>query len=528
MFSPKLKFLPLALVTTLGLSACGGSSSDISGNNNNNGNNNGSNEFEWVAGQFTPYRDLAQECSSTNGIAEKLWMRSWSNDTYLWYDEIIDRDPANFSIEDYFNVLITNELSESGNRKDNFHFSMPTDEWQQLNQSGASFGYGMNYSLRNASATTSRQVTVTFTDPSTPAATANVSRGAVLVEIDGVNVASAATQAEIDILNAGLFPTDNGKQTEFVVRDLGSSQLRTVNLTAQTVIATPVQNTKTIQTTSGKVGYLQFNTHIATAERGLYDAFTTLANEGVDDLVIDLRYNGGGLLAIASQMGYMVAGEQATTGKTFEQMRFNDKYPNSDPVTGATLEPTPFIPISLGYNEDLLGRGVALPSLNLDRVFVLTTDSTCSASEAFMNGLRGIDIEVIQIGDTTCGKPYGFYPTDNCDTTYFTIQFRGENQKGFGDYSDGFMPSMNPVISSQVQGCVVEDDLNHALGDSSEGLLSAALHYRANGSCPAVAQSKALAAPAVPFDDPGYMLEDTRKQSLWRNNRILTDINGAQ
>ena len=55
--------------------------------------------------------------------------------------------------------------------------------------------------------------------------------------------------------------------------------------------------------------------------------------------------------------------------------------------------------------------------------------------------LRGIDIEVIQIGSTTCGKPYGFYGLDNCGTTYFTVQFRGVNAKGYGDYSDGFSPS---------------------------------------------------------------------------------------
>ena len=58
-----------------------------------------------------------------------------------------------------------------------------------------------------------------------------------------------------------------------------------------------------------------------------------------------------------------------------------------------------------------------------------------------MNGLRGVGVEVIQIGSTTCGKPYGFYPTDNCGTTYFTIQFKGVNDAGFGDYSDGFSPA---------------------------------------------------------------------------------------
>ncbi len=96
---------------------------------------------------------------------------------------------------------------------------------------------------------------------------------------------------------------------------------------------------------------------------------------------------------------------------------------------------------------------------------MLTTDDTCSASEAFMNGLRGIDVEVIQIGGKTCGKPYGFYPQDNCGTTYFSIQFSGINFKGFGDYADGFNPTNSPVFAADVKGCPVADDFSKVLGD---------------------------------------------------------------
>ena len=82
-----------------------------------------------------------------------------------------------------------------------------------------------------------------------------------------------------------------------------------------------------------------------------------------------------------------------------------------------------------------------------------------------MTASRGIDIEVIQIGEPTCGKPVGFYPTDNCGTTYFTVQFRGVNAKGFGDNSDGFIPIEGATKEgSNVPGCRVADDFNHALG----------------------------------------------------------------
>jgi len=102
-----------------------------------------------------------------------------------------------------------------------------------------------------------------------------------------------------------------------------------------------------------------------------------------------------------------------------------------------------------------------------------------------MNGLRGIDIDVIQIGNTTCGKPYGFYPFDNCGTTYFSIQFGGTNDKGFGEYSDGFSPQNIPQPAGvELPGCLVSDDFTRQLGDPQEGMTRAALQYREDASCP--------------------------------------------
>ncbi len=100
--------------------------------------------------------------------------------------------------------------------------------------------------------------------------------------------------------------------------------------------------------------------------------------------------------------------------------------------------------------------GQALPALNLSRVFVLTTASTCSASEAIINSLQGVNVQVIQVGSTTCGKPYGFYPADNCGVTYFSIQFQGVNAKNFGDYPDGFTPQNTIAVQGVLlPGCSV-------------------------------------------------------------------------
>lgn len=513
-----------ATLIALGLSACGGSE-DSSENSAANNKPTTDNIQTWVKGEFADAERFINQCSSNQtgtAFTEKMWLRSWSNDTYLWYDEIEDRNPATFSVEAYFDTLISDELSESGNKKDKFHFTMPTDEWEQLNQSGASVGYGLNFNLDNGSQSGSRKITVTYSDPNSPASLANIDRGAVIVEINGVNVQHANDSASIDIINAGLFPTQNGIQTTFSIRDFGASTSRAVTLTANTIVSTPVQNTKVIPTSTGNVGYLLFNSHIATAEQGLFDSLSQLAQANVDDLVIDLRYNGGGLVALASQLGYMIAGKEATDNRVFEKTIFNDKHTEYDPVTNEALQPIPFLSETLGFNPAALAAGIPLPSLNLSRVYVLTTASTCSASEALMNALRGIDVEVIQIGGTTCGKPYGFYPTANCGNTYFTIQFEGVNDKGFGQYSDGLIPSTSPTLDSEIPGCSLMDDFSHPLGDNNERLLSAALYYRDNQRCPMTTTSFSEVSRDTGFIDKGFMLKDNRKQTLWQQNRFTS------
>jgi carboxyl-terminal processing protease len=272
----------------------------------------------------------------------------------------------------------------------------------------------------------------------------------------------------------------------------------------------------------GKVGYMIFNDHIATAEQALIDAVNYFNTNGpIDELVVDIRYNGGGYLAIASQFAYMIAGDVPTAGRTFELQQFNDKYPNTNPLTGQLLLPTPFYDTTLGPPFNGGAAGQPLPTLDLSRVYVLTGSGTCSASEAIMNSLRGVDVEVIQIGSTTCGKPYGFYATDNCGTTYFTIQFRGVNAKNFGDYTDGFSPQNTPVnqAGTVIPGCSVGDDFNKALGDPTEARFAAALGYLNDGSCPAasgLAPDDVLSKPgAPPLPADGIV-----PKSPWHTNRI--------
>lgn len=508
----KKPFAAVAVTCSLIIAGCGGSGSSESGTID-------AADITWTEGVFEPSSKFDQQCQALN---EKHWLRAWSHETYLWYDEIVDRDPAlTDGVLNYFALLKTQNTTDSGANKDNFHASLPTDEWQAQSQSGQSFGYGFKLKLISASAP--RQGIISYTEPNSPAANLNLSRGLEVIEVDGVDFVNASTQAEVDVLNAGLFPSESGKVTSFVFKDINTSEIREVTMTAQTITGQAVSNIKTFA--NGEVGYFQFNRHNAVAEKPLYDAFNDLAASNVKDLIIDMRYNPGGFLQMASQVAYMVAGESNTTGKIFERTIFNDQHPTFNPITGDRLEPVYFTDEFLGFAESpAVSPGTPLPSLNLERVFVLTTGNTCSASEAVINGLRGADIEVIQIGETTCGKPYGYYPTDNCDTTYFSIQFTGVNNKEFGEYADGFAPQnsndseFQPVM---LPGCAVADDFTHQLGDESEAMLSTALSYRETGRCPAATStiSEQGFAPAIFTDTPKVL--DTRTSTLLQQSKIL-------
>jgi C-terminal processing protease CtpA/Prc len=442
-------------------------------------------------------------------LDENNFLRSYSNDTYLWYDEIIDQDPGLFAdpVAYFLDELITPVKD-----KDRFHFTEDTEEYFQLSQSGVSVGYGAAWAL--LSDTPPREVFVAYTEPNSSATNLPdpLLRGAMLVTVDGIDVENGVDR---DALNAGLFPTEAGQTHIFEILDPGAQTTRTIQMTSTEVTAAPVRNVSIIPTATGPVGYLLFNDHIRTAESALVDAVNQLnAGPGITDLVLDIRYNGGGFLFIASQLAYMIAGDAQIAGRPFETLQFNDKHPVTNPVTGEALAPTPFFNVTT-TNE-------LLPVLNLPqrRVFVLTGPGTCSASESIVNSLRGVDVDVIQIGTTTCGKPYGFYETPNCGTSYFTIQFQGINAKGFGDYTDGFSPAdTDPSIGTILPGCSVGDDFSNALGDPAEARLATALAYRDTGACPPPAS---LAMRELGEMSTGTTPRDgTVVKNPWLTNRIV-------
>lgn len=451
-----------------------------------------------VAPRFGVDPDTGAAFPDTQGSldTEKSWLRSWIDETYLWFDEVpTTLVAANYATPiAYFDVLKTPKLTASGRPKDRFHFTQDTAQYRALSQGGIALGYGLQLAI--LSPQPPRDVRVAFTQPGSPAAQAPIQRGEKIIGIDGLD---AINGTDVAGLNAGLAPAHGGETHSFMLQALDGST-RTVTLTAGNIAESPVQNVKTIATASGSVGYMLFNDHLETAESQLIAAVNQLQAAGIADLVIDMRYNGGGLLDVASELASMVSAPAATDGATFERLQFNSKNPFH---LTAALSTVPFYATSRGFSTP---AGQPLPRLGLSRVTVLAGPDTCSASESVVNGLRGVGVTVNLVGGTTCGKPYAFFPQDNCGTTYFAIQMQGVNQQGFGDYGDGFAPT-----------CVVADDFGHALGDPAEARLAAALSLRDTGACPVVASSKTeLMRQKSEAAGTGYLLRPPS-----RENRIV-------
>ncbi len=406
---------------------------------------------------------VAQRCDDDN---HKAWLRAFTDERYLWYNEVPQLAAQTFATplayyDDLKSWVRVDAGAAAGAYRDRFHFSQSTEAYLQSSQGISSAGYGMRYVL--LSSTAPRRAVVVYVEPLGPAAQAGVARGMEIQNIDGARL----SDGNATVLNAGLSPKAVGERHTFVFSDPATGQTISTTLLAANVQNSPVHTVKTLATDSGKVGYVLFNAFNYPSEGALAAAFTHLRAENVSDLVLDMRYNGGGLIYIAAELAHMIAGD-TKRGQRFATLQYNDKR-NQD------TQPFPYDSTASGFSGTGTTSGAALPTLNLNRVFIITGTGTASASELLVNGLRGVDITVHLIGTQTVGKPYGFSPTDNCGTTYSSIEFVSNNAKGEADFVDGFAPTCK----------VTADDYSKQLGDALEGRLAATLAYRAAGQCPA-------------------------------------------
>jgi len=212
----------------------------------------------------------------------------------------------------------------------------------------------------------------------------------------------------------------------------------------------PVVHTDLFEREGQTIGYLRYDQFTSTSYDNIEKAFDGFSLAGIDELVLDLRYNPGGSIAMASILLDKIAGA-AFEGQLQFTLQYNEA--NQDRNEEGIFE----------ADENSLGQ--------LQRIVVLTTPNTASASELVINALRPY-IDVVTVGTRTYGKPVGMEIKEYNARLYFLVNFELVNMEGVGDYYDGFAPD-----------CPVDDDLSHLLGDPEEAMTAAALQYLETGAC---------------------------------------------
>jgi C-terminal peptidase prc len=292
--------------------------------------------------------------------------------------------------------------------------------------------------------------------PGSPASEAGLERGDYVLTINGKAVADLLSSGEIDTIFG---PNTAGVVVTMTWRTLGGDSGE-ASLTKRAVTIPTVSVTQVYDLRRGpRVGYVFFRNFVQPSTAALNTAFRTLKDAGAEELVLDLRYNGGGLVSVAQHLGSLIGGT-ATSGQVFIQFFHNDKNQSKNSVLRFDVPPE-----AIGFS----------------RLVAITTRGSASASEGVINGLRAF-MPVTLVGDTTYGKPVGQYGYDFCDKTIFPVAFETRNAQGNGDYYTGIPAD-----------CAAADDLDHQLGDPDEASLSEALEYLRTGTCTAAAGLSAKA-----------------------------------
>lgn len=341
-------------------------------------------------------------------------------------------------------------------------FSVLVEDYVYLENlfQGVTKNNGMEFTLRfKTGSQTEIYGVVNYIIPNSDAATKDIGRGDIFYGIDGqaltVDNYRSLIGQETYTLNLANFNdgaiTPNGQSITLVKTELTEN---------------PVFLTKVIPVDNQKVGYLMYNGFTANFDSQLNQAFGTLKNEGVTDLVLDLRYNGGGSVLTATRLASMITGQ--FTGQLFAKQQWNSK------IQAYFEENNPAQLVNNFTNT--IGNST-INSLNLTRVYILTTGGTASASELVINGLKPY-IQVIQIGTKTIGKNVGSVtlydsPTFNKEGVnpnhkyaMQPIVIKTINKDGFGDYQDGIVPTNEQAENPGNMG---------VLGEESEPFLNTAL-----------------------------------------------------
>lgn len=338
--------------------------------------------------------------------------------------------------------------------------------------------------------------------PDSPAERAGIKRGSIIVQINGELLTNNnINQYYVDLL------MPNSSLSLKITEELRGGGVKESTITSEAMYCNPVLMSKVTtqeETPGHRIGYLVYSGFDASFDQELYDAFKEFKNQNITDLILDLRYNGGGHTMSANLIASCVAGA-ASEGKIFTSLRYNKERMEK---------------LKKEYDDELfsypkyenLDTSLSAGALNLKHIYCLVGNGTASASELVINSLRGIDVEVTLIGENTTGKNVGMeykdYDVRNNTYRVVPITFQSYNAKGFGDYEGGFAPTVeidetNPTNETGVYYVYRE------YGENSEPLYAKAIElitgrnpFPTTRSAEHVMKGKEFKMPAI--FRPGY------------------------
>lgn len=365
---------------------------------------------------------------------KNLYVRDVMSDLYLWYSQMPNVNPTSYaSPEAYLEAVRFRQLDST------FSYITSREANDAFYSESQFIGFGLSTAI------TGSEMRVLQVFPDSPASEAELSRGDRIVEIGGRTVSALIASGEI---GSAFGPSEIGVESDIVFTSQTGAR-RPAHLVKRPVTIPTVSLTRVYTVNGRRVGYIFFRNFVTPSLEALDRAFEELSAAGVNELVLDLRYNGGGLVSVAQHLASYVGGLR-TDGLVFAEYFHNDKNTFRNQIIRFETKPKP---------------------LQLDRLVVVTTGGSASASELVINALRPF-MPVVVIGDKTYGKPVGQYGVAFCDKLLAAVSFALRNANGQGDFFDGFAPD-----------CPAPDDAEHQLGDPEEGSLKEALRFISTGAC---------------------------------------------
>jgi len=384
---------------------------------------------------------------------QKIFVRDAMQDWYLWNDLL----PNPILVDNYASpeALLADLMTYSPD--DGSGSGEPIDKFSFIGSAAADaafFGEGQYEGFGFTSkfvAADDLRLTQVFAD-SPIGLDGRFERGQRILELDGRTIAEIQAAEGVN----AVFATS---PLTFTMVDLGGMELPPVTIAHDIVTINPVPQWDVIPAGDGSsrmVGYIESTTFISTADPVFDTIFADFNANGVKDVIIDLRYNGGGLVSTAELLGDFLGGIVAI-GDVFSETRFNaDRAPANN-----RFELFDFLNNSM---------------INLSRLVVIATSlSTASASELVTNSMAS-HVDVTIVGQTTFGKPVGQVGFVFCEKILRPTAFQTVNADGFGDYFGGL-----PV------DCPAADDLNVPVGDVTDPNMIVAMMFLDTGQCPVAA-----------------------------------------